>query len=367
MRRRSLMSNGDKPIEFADAEVKRICVESFGGKDGGTAATSDRVGGKKVKGKAGEITYKQAASVKIIRTQFRANSLITSFNELEYFINVEQIGVTGNSGGAFYNCVNLTFITLPSNVKYLYGDGTFRLCKKITSLYIPDSVIQTGSGTFAEMSTLVSVRVSKNMNLYKSDMFFDDKLLETITNATPPTGVSYRGFSFCKKLDLSFIDYSILTYVGASGFRQCQSSTVPSAVILASLTSHDTFPFWETNVRKLYYPVLSMTNVGTSTFNNYGQMTLYDFGKNIKGSARFDTNATVVFRGDNYSELSFIEVMPKKVYVPSLILDDFKTQHSNVESKTYAIGGTEWITQFGSSDEWADYPNGVNPYANASS
>ena len=83
IRRKGLLGRKpDEPIEFVDAEVKRICVEQWGGTDGGVATASDRVGNKKVRGKTGEITYRQAASVKNIRTQFQLNSTIEYFDEL---------------------------------------------------------------------------------------------------------------------------------------------------------------------------------------------------------------------------------------------------------------------------------------------
>lgn len=47
---------------------------------------------------------------------------------------------------------------------------------------------------------------------------------------------------------------------------------------------------------------------------------------------------------------------PKRIYVPSSVLEEYKANSiwSTWSSKIFAIGGAEWITQFGSSDEYAD-------------
>lgn len=82
-----LFDDGDEPIAFVDAEVKRICVENWG---------SD-----------GEITKNQAKAVTSLGTVFKGNTKITSFDELKYFT-----GVASLADNAFNECSNLTVLNL---------------------------------------------------------------------------------------------------------------------------------------------------------------------------------------------------------------------------------------------------------------
>ncbi len=70
-------------------------------------------------------------------------------------------------------------------------------------------------------------------------------------------------------------------------------------------------------------------------------------------------NTVLVMRAitpPTYGDSSGYYSSPKIVFVPSGSLDAYKSamNWSRYASKTYAIGGEEWIEQFGSSDEYAN-------------
>lgn len=90
-------------IEFEDAEVKRICVANWGG---GLSVIT------KVQGVLGELTYAQAAAVKSIDNKFMGNTVMTSFEEFQYFTG----GVTSSTinNVRFANCTNLRKIIIPN-------------------------------------------------------------------------------------------------------------------------------------------------------------------------------------------------------------------------------------------------------------
>lgn len=44
-------------------------------------------------------------------------------------------------------------------------------------------------------------------------------------------------------------------------------------------------------------------------------------------------------------------------YYDTYVNDAYWSTADNI----YVIGGEEWVNTFGSSDEWADYTDGVNP------
>lgn len=120
-------------IQFADAEVKRLCVENWD-------TNHD-----------GEISLNEAAAVTDLGDVFRKNTLITSFDELKYFTGLTSIGVS-----AFYLCDGLTSVIIPESVTNI-GANAFRDCSSLTSVIIPEGVTTIVNFAFDGCSGLTSV------------------------------------------------------------------------------------------------------------------------------------------------------------------------------------------------------------------
>lgn len=148
--------NQDQFIQFADPAVKAICVEQWGGADGGSAATGDRVNNTKVPGVAGEITYKQAASVVIIRTQFKNNTDIKYFDEFRFFTGVTQL----SWAYAVFSGVNMELLTWPENI-VIVGDNT-TLRATIKHLHV--------LGNKPKNYSSYSIRMANIQNVYYDDI-----------------------------------------------------------------------------------------------------------------------------------------------------------------------------------------------------
>ena len=84
--------HADDIIQFADANVKAICVANW-----------DTNGD-------GELSKPEAAAVTSLGQVF-IEKTITSFNELQYFT-----GLTSIENSAFSRCSGLTSVTIPTNV-----------------------------------------------------------------------------------------------------------------------------------------------------------------------------------------------------------------------------------------------------------
>ena len=173
MLRRRGMGKGDPVIEFADSNIKAKCVSGYGGAEGGYASTSYRIGGVKVPGKAGEITYKQAESVLTFpqdTTGTFFNGTYTSFNELQYFTHCTKINgkafqsstfsgtitfpssVTTISSKAFYSlrCPGLIFLsTTPPSM------ADFAQTNNITRVYVPDDSVNTYKSSWSNWSSKI--------------------------------------------------------------------------------------------------------------------------------------------------------------------------------------------------------------------
>ena len=195
-------------IEFADANVESLCIANW-----------DRNGD-------GKLSTNEAAAVTSLGEVFKGNTEIESFNELQYFIGLTNIG-----NGAFDNCTGLTSVTIPTGVTSI-GSHAFYCCRSLTSVTIPNSVTSIGSDVFSVCSSLSSIIVEGGNPKYDSRSNCN-AIIETSTNSliagcmstVIPNGITSIGFA-------AFSGHSGLTSV-----------TIPNSV-----TSIESFAFYESGL-----------------------------------------------------------------------------------------------------------------------
>lgn len=124
-------------IQFADSNVKSICVEYWD-------TNHD-----------GELSYAEAAAVTSLGRVFESNGDITSFDELKYFTGLTEI-----EWSAFEGCWALTSIELPNTITAI-GDYAFGW-SGITNITIPENVSIIGEGVFACDLSLSSIVVHED-------------------------------------------------------------------------------------------------------------------------------------------------------------------------------------------------------------
>ena len=106
-------------IDFADAEVKRLCVAHW---------DTDH---------DAELSYYEAAAVTALDSVFTANRRMTSFHELQFFTGLSDI-----SRDAFRDCTSLQEITIPRHVRF-FRQNAFRGCG-LQVLSVPSTVVGVG-------------------------------------------------------------------------------------------------------------------------------------------------------------------------------------------------------------------------------
>ena len=204
-----------KNIEFADSEVKRLCVENWG---------SD-----------GKITYDQAAAVTDLGTVFSGNTAITSFDELQYFTGLQEI-----SNNAFSNCKSLTSITIPDNVTRI-GKSAFSSCSKLTSVTIPNGVTIIGERAFMSCSMLMYIDIPNSVTSIAPYVFSGCRTLTSVTIPKGVKSINSSAFSDCLSLTSITIPDNV-TKIGMSAFSHCRSLTsITSLALTAPTITNSTF------------------------------------------------------------------------------------------------------------------------------
>ncbi len=100
---------------------------------------------------------------------------------------------------AFANCSGLTNVTIPNSVTSI-GSWTFYKCSGLTNVAIPNSVTSIGSNAFRLCSSLTSVTIGNSVTSIGSNAFEDCKYLTSITIGNSVTSIDACAFYGCYAL-----------------------------------------------------------------------------------------------------------------------------------------------------------------------
>jgi hypothetical protein len=173
---------------------------------------------------------------------------------------------SGSSPGAFYDCQNLTSVTLPINDGFTSIEhDTFNLCLKLTDITIPDSVTSIGHNAFSLCSSLTGITIPNSVTSIGDSAF---SLCSSLTGITIPNSVTSMGdrvFSPCVKLTSITIGNSV-TSIGWHAFNGCTSLT--SVTIPDSVTEIKGNAFEECSNLASVTIGNSVTSIGEYAFKN---------------------------------------------------------------------------------------------------
>lgn len=127
--------------------------------------------------------------------------------------------VTAIGEGAFSNCSEVTSVSIPNSVIDL-GDNTFFSCKKLTSIVIPNSVTAIGKDAFHYCSGLISATIGNSVLTIGNSAFAQCANLTDLVMGNSVTTIGNSAFSMCYSLSSVTIP-STVTEIGTWAFDEC--------------------------------------------------------------------------------------------------------------------------------------------------
>ena len=224
---------------------------------------------------------------------FGANILSNTYDAAKECWVIKFDGeVTTIGDAAFYECSNLTSVTIPDSVTSI-GFAAFRDCSSLTSVTIGNSVTAIGKSAFGGCESLTSVTIPDSVTTIGEYVFEGCVNLVSITIPEGVTSIGAKSFSSCVSLVSVTIPNSV-TEIGYLAFEDCSNLT---SVYCKAITQPNTI------IGVVYY---------------------YDPGAglpNIPGSPSFPTSPVTRYGWEAFNG----NASDRKIYVPMESVEAYKS------------------------------------------
>lgn len=197
----------------------------------------------------GDTIKDDTGELKYVITSLSPNTVKVGYNpmttgELTLPASITSYGqtysVTAIGENAFFNCRNLTKVTLPATITEIEPQG-FAFCSGITTIKMSPAITAIGKGAFYNCSALTSIEIPPAVASIGEAAFLYCMALQEINMPASVTTVGKMAFSFCNGLEtvhisesLAVIPTAMLAYCG-----QIKKVNIP-----ASVTRIDTMAFY---------------------------------------------------------------------------------------------------------------------------
>ena len=286
-------------IEFADANVKAICVAATTGWD----TNGD-----------GELSKAEAAAVTSLKvdgaenTVFYNNTTITSFDEFQYFTGIETI-----ESKAFYNCQSLKSIVLPNSITQIMSNGFYN-CKELEFVDLPENLLSISDLAFA-YTKLKTIFIPKNVTTIQTRAFMSCNSLQTIAvdeentkfkagvgyNVIVESGTTVKVGSKYSQIPEGVTGISMYAFNGLTGLT---TITIPSTVTSVGLSSFAGC----TNLKSVVSKNENPPTMGNNAFSSINANCVLTVPYGTKGAYIGAGWTTDIFKGGIVEDMSQYDV-----------------------------------------------------------
>ena len=272
-----LLQAAQPSISFEDANLGAACLKVYD------------------KNNDGYLSYKEASEVTSIDDIVGEDKQYTSFDEFKYFTTVSII-----PKNAFRNWAKLTSISLPNSIIEI-GPYAFYQCSSLSKFTIPQSVTKLGDYSFG-FSGLMSIELTEGVTTYGKWVFeYSDKLsfikfpknitsipqgmfssctsLENINIPNGVTMIEQAAFSNCSRLKEISLPPSLLA-IGRSAFSNCDIKSITLNDNLASIYE---YAFSECKSLEQIIIPNTVSVLGGMAFMNCTSLAKVIIGNNVQG------------------------------------------------------------------------------------
>ncbi len=223
------------------------------------------------------------------------------YNIKSSIVNVViEEGVTTIGELAFYDCYNMTSISLPDSLTII-EDAAFNYCG-LTSIIIPNNVTTIDEFAFDACVLLQNIILSDNLTTIGRYAFRYCTNLKSITIPDSVTTIGVHAFENCSSLENVVIGTS-LTMIGESLFEDCSSlkkitvtenvksigkrafyncTSLNEVVILNGVKSIGNHAFFKSGVTSITIPD-SVTQIGDYAFSECKKLSSLNIGNGLTG------------------------------------------------------------------------------------
>lgn len=225
-------------------------------------------------------------------------------------------GITEIHNWTFRNCESLTKITIPSGVTRI-GQEAFYGCYSMSSVSIPSTVTEIGSQAFFDCEKLTSIQLPAGLTTIASGTFYYCRGLTSITIPSKVTDIGDEAFRFCESLKTVTMPSGV-TSIGRLAFESCEALTgvsLPSALKTIGDNAFESC----TSLTSITIPK-SVTSMGKNPFRLCSKLSTISVAS---GSTSFRVSSGALYTYD-YSKL--------------ITFPNTKTGSYTVNSNTTTIG-----------------------------
>ena len=146
------------------------------------------------------------------------------------------------------------------------GKNAFRRCSDLTSVIIPEGMINIGEGAFGVCDAMTSVIIPDGVTSIGKNAFFDCEALKEVVIPSSVTSIGYMAFCYCLAMESVTISDGVSS-IGGNAFTGC--STLTEISIPASVTSIGVSAFEScSSLTEVNIYATSLTTYGKDAFNN---------------------------------------------------------------------------------------------------